>query len=151
MITVSSTNPINGYYLLQAMTDLGLEHDGYNTSPFGCDIILYDTAPQADIDISQALLDNYNTLGVSASATIVIEGGLDPDITCSDVQILNDTDIGYVVLLGRQVYAAGSDSVTSGTATLTLVSAPPGDYTVFIYRLTGNYASGYVQITVNEA
>ncbi len=58
--------------------------------------------------------------------------------------------MGYIVLLDGEVYAQGSDLVTTGVLTLTLSEPVAGVYSVFVYRKSGNYASATLQIVVNE-
>jgi len=113
-------------------------------------IHLPDGATTAQQSIAQSILDNYGALPVSASATALSEGDSDPVMTCDDSSIVSDSDMGYVVLLDGDIYAEGTTSVDSGEATLTLVSPIAGVYEVFLYRRTGNYASGSIQITVSE-
>jgi len=113
-------------------------------------IHLPDSAPASEQTTAQAILDQYETLPVSASATALTEGDADPTITCDDSVIAGDTEMGYVVLLDGDLYADGTTPVNSGEASLTLVSPVAGTYDVYVYRLTGDYASGSVQLIVEE-
>jgi len=97
------------------------------------------------------ILNHFNTLQLLETRTSIREGEADPVIRCRDQAIANDKDVGYLVLLDGEVYAKGSDSVISGELSLTLSRPAAGSYSVFVYRLRGNYASASVQIVVQEA
>ncbi len=105
---------------------------------------------QANQDIANDILNNYDTLVVTADKTTMDEGDVDPVVTCNDASISGDSDVGYVVLLDGTVYASGTTPVTAGVATLNLMSPVDGVYEISMYRVTDNYASGSVTITVNE-
>ena len=97
------------------------------------------------------VLDNYGGLTVTADKTAMTEGDADPVISCNDAAISGDADVNYIVLMDGEEYASGTDTVTAGLAQLTLSSPADGVYEVYIYRNTGNYASGHITITVSEA
>jgi hypothetical protein len=103
---------------------------------------------QANQDIAQAILDNFGALVVTADKTTMIEGDAGPTISCNDALIAGDATVNYVVLLDGDDYASGTDVVTVGIADLTLASPVAGVYEIFLYRTSGNYASGSVTITV---
>ena len=105
---------------------------------------------QANQDIAQDILDNFDSLTVTASATNINEGDPDPVITCNDSAIVNDAEIGWVVIVDGDIYADGTTTVTGGTATLTLIAPSYGIYDIYLYRLVSNYSSGSITITVNE-
>lgn len=113
-------------------------------------IHLPDSASTVEQNKAQAILDNYLSLPISASATALTEGDAAPTITCDDSVIAGDTEVGYVVLLDGDLYADGTTPVNSGEASLTLVSPVAGTYDVYVYRLSGDYASGSVQLIVEE-
>ena len=96
------------------------------------------------------ILSNFDALLISANKTRMTEGEADPVISCRDDAIRDDIEMGYMVLLDGEVYAQGSDLVTSGVLTLTLSEPVAGVYSVFVYRKSGNYASATLQIVVNE-
>lgn len=97
------------------------------------------------------ILNHFNTLQLLESNTSMREGEADPVIRCRDQAIANDEDVGYLLMFDGEVYAKGSDRVISGQLSLTLSSPAAGAYSVFVYRLRGNYASASVQIVVEEA
>ena len=130
-----------------ARTILGDATAGVSTGN-GSTIHLVDESDSAQV-VANSILDNWSTLPVTADSTTIDEGA-DATITCVDVSIANDTDIGYVVLLDEELYDAGTDTVTGGTASLILSQPVNGVYKVYMYRLVDNYSSGYVIITVNE-
>lgn len=99
---------------------------------------------------AQAIFDGSGDLVVSADKTMMTEGDSDPVVTCADSAIAGDVEVGYVALFDGQPYADGQTAVSGGVATLNLIAPVAGIYDIYLYRLTGNYASGSVQITVNE-
>ena len=101
-------------------------------------------------DKANAIFNNYDRLIVNSDKTVMTEGDTDPVISCNDVLIAGDSDVGYVALLDGIEYASGTTTVTAGEATLNLVSPVDGEYEIFLYRRTGNYASGSVTIIVSE-
>jgi hypothetical protein len=112
-------------------------------------IVLNDTS-QDNQDKAQNILDNFGSLTVTASATNINEGDADPIITCDDVAIANDTEIGWVVIADGELYADGITDVTAGTSTLTLTAPTYGVYDIYLYRLVSDYSSGSITVTVNE-
>ena len=123
---------------------------GVSTEPNKSTVHLDDVASFGDQTKIQNVLDNFGNLAVIAVNALINEGGADPVVTCNDALVAGDSDIGYVVLLDGAKYASGTDAVSAGSASLTLLSPVDGEYEIFIYRTTGNYASGSVTITVNE-
>lgn len=123
---------------------------GVSTGAYGTIIHLPDNASPSDQSKLADMLANHGALTISADKTVMNEGDADPIVTCSDGAIASDPTIAYIVLLDGEIYASGTDAVTSGTAQLTLVAPLVGVYDIFIYRLRGNYASDSVRITVNE-
>lgn len=99
---------------------------------------------------AQGIFDNWDGLTVTADKTTMTEGDADPVITCADALIAGDAEVRYLVLLDGEPYAEGTDTVTAGESEMTLVDPVAGVYEVLVCRLTGNYASGSVSITVNE-
>ena len=131
-----------------ARTILGDATAGVSTGN-GSTIHLVDESDSAQV-VANSILDNWSTLSVTADNTNIDEGAGDVTITCVDVSIADDTDIGYVVLLDDELYDAGTDTVAGGSASLILSQPVNGVYKVYMYRLVDNYLSGYVIITVNE-
>ena len=128
---------------------LGMATSGISTSGRGTRIHLTNDA-QENSDKAQAIFDMFGALLISADKTTMNEGDVDPVITCADANISLDANVGYVVLLDGQLYAKGTDVVVAGVVTLGLVAPIAGVYDIFIYRTSGNYASGFIRITVNE-
>ena len=104
----------------------------------------------SDQSTAETIFNNWGSLTVTADKTVMDEGDADPVVTCNDASISSDSDVNYIVLLDGDVYASGTTTVTAGEATLNLVSPVDGVYEIFMYRTTGNYASGSVTITVSE-
>jgi len=127
---------------------LGVATSGVSTS--GGSIIHLIDESQANQDIAQAILDNYNTLTVTADKTTMVEGDADPVISCNDAAIVADASVFFVTLLDNVVYAEGTDTVTAGLAQLSLTSPVAGIYEIFMYRDNDTFASGFITITVNE-
>jgi len=119
---------------------------GVSTGPYGTILHLAENSSPADQTIANNLLDNFGGLIVSADKTTMTEGDADPIITVSS----GDAELGYVVLLDGDEYDTGDVSVIAGTATLNLVNPVAGAYQIFVFRKTGDYASGSVLIMVNE-
>lgn len=99
---------------------------------------------------AQAIFAGLGDLIVSADKTTMTEGDSDPVVTCADSKIAGDVEVGYVALLDGQPYADGQTTVSGSVATLNLIAPVAGIYDIYLYRLTGTYVSGSVQITVNE-
>ncbi len=97
------------------------------------------------------ILNHFNTLQMEKTAISMKAGEADPIIRCRDQAIAKDQDLGYLVLYDGEVLAKGSDSVDSGQLTMTLSRPAAGTYSVFVYRLRGNFASATVQIVVEAA
>lgn len=97
------------------------------------------------------LLSNFGMLRVTASATALTVGAADPAIVCRDEQIAADERLGYVILRSGEETRRGSLDVSEGDTSLFLSQPIAGLYTVFLYRLRGNFASGSVEIRVNPA
>ncbi len=111
--------------------------------------LLNDSAPNQRR--ASDILNHFNTLRMDKTRIGMREGEADPVIRCRDQAIANDKDVGYVVLFDGEVYAQGNESVNSGQLSLTLSRPAAGAYSVFVYRLRGNYASASVQIDVQAA
>lgn len=109
-----------------------------------------DTITPADQTKANAVLANYGGLTVNADKTTMTEGDADPVITV-DTGIGASEAVGYIATLDGTSYASGEVTASSGTATLNLVAPVAGVYHIYVFRKTGDYASGFVQITVSEA
>lgn len=119
---------------------------GLSTGPYGTILHLEADASPTHQAIANNLLDNYGGLMVNVDKMTMNEGDADPVITISS----SDAGLGYIVLLDGDDYDTGDVAVIAGTATLNLVSPVAGAYQIFVYRKTGDYASGSVLIRVNE-
>jgi hypothetical protein len=123
---------------------------GVSTGPYGTRVHLPDGTSQANQDKVQDAIDNWNSLVVTASVSSMDEGDSDPVVTCADASISADAEVGYLILFDGVEYADGLDTVTAGESELTLISPEAGVYDIYVWRTVGNFASGHVQITVNE-
>lgn len=150
MIDISTTQVMKATQVDAIVRAVNPNAFGVSTGGYGTHIHLPDDANSTVQQDAQNILDNYGSLSISASVTTLNEGDADPIVTCDDASISGDSDMGYVVLMDGDIYATGTASVVSGEATLNLVSPVAGEYEVFMYRLSGNYASGSVNITVSE-
>ncbi len=142
MINIESATLYNAYFMDTALKGAINSAIGVSTGGYGTILHLPDDASVVQRERAQALFDNAGGLNLVASATVLNEGDADPTISCSNV--------GYVVVLDGESYSSGTDTVTAGAVSLTLVDPVAGVYDVYIYRLLGTYAWGNVQITVNE-
>lgn len=150
MINISTSNKHNTR-LLDTLAHLANPSAvGISTGPYGTIVHMPDSANPSEQSVIQTLLNQADTLAVAAVKTVMNEGDADPVITCDDARISGDAEVNYLVLLDDEVYAEGTASVVSSEATLNLVSPVAGVYDIFLYRRTGDYASGSVRITVNE-
>lgn len=125
---------------------LGDNTAGVSVGDYSAIVLLNDT-PEL-ITTAEEILNGHASLTVEASPTELVENTGDVTITCDDALIAGDADVGYIVLLDGALYASGTDAVTDGTASLSLVDPVDGEYAVYIYRLTDMYESGFVHITV---
>mgnify|MGYP006921610335 CR=1 FL=1 len=146
MIHISRSNMYPGHVLDTMLRAVVPDAIGVSTGPYGTFLHLADDASLTHQNTAVNLLDNYGGLAVSTDKTSMNEGDVDPVITVSS----GDAELGYIVLLDGDEYDSGAVSVITGTATLNLVSPVAGAYQIFVYRKTGNYASGSVTIMVNE-
>ncbi len=151
MIDISHVTKLNPLVIDLIVREAIPETIGLSTGSYGTIVHLPDDAEAADQALASDIMEAFGNLVVTADKTTMTEGDADPIITCADASISGDADVGYVVLLDGIEYASGIDTVDAGVVTLTLASPVAGVYEVFIYRQTGNYASGSVVITVSPA
>lgn len=123
--------------------------EGISTGGYGTIVHLTDEATQSDQDNVNTIIANFDTLTL-VNQTIA-EGDPDPEIVFGDALIASDIEMGFYVTKDGTEYDNGTTPVVAGEVTLTLVSPIPGIYTVYLYRLEGNFASGIATITVTEA
>ncbi len=97
------------------------------------------------------VLNNFGALALTASAKRLTAGAADPVISCRDELIAADEQIGYLVLRGDEEIRRGVLDVAQGLCSLTLSQPTAAEYTVFLYRLRGNFASGALDIGVDSA
>ena len=95
------------------------------------------------------VLNRFGTLRLEASVTRLHAGEADPVITCHDERIGADTRLGYLVLRAGEAHMRGTLDITNGECSLTLTQPSADQYTVFLYRLQGDYASGGLEIRVD--
>jgi len=150
MINIESATLYNAYFMDTALKGAINSAIGVSTGGYGTILHLPDDASVVQRERAQALFDNAGGLNLVASATVLNEGDADPTISCNDAVLSADSNVGYVVVLDGESYSSGTDTVTAGAVSLTLVDPVAGVYDVYIYRLSGTYAWGSVQITVNE-
>lgn len=121
---------------------------GVSTGDYSTIVLLSDTSEI--VQTAETILNGHEMLSVETDVSEIDEGAGDVTITCNDVAIADDTEVGYVVLLDGEMYDSGTDVVTGNSVSLILTDPVDGVYEVYVYRLVDNYASGYVIITVNE-
>lgn len=109
-------------------------------------IHLPDDASASHQNRANKIFDNWGNLNLTASTTTMAVGDTNPTITYDT----GDSELNYVILLDGNVYASGTETVIAGTLTLELDSPEAGTYEIYVYRLSGNFASGFVSIIVSE-
>ena len=97
------------------------------------------------------VLNRFGTLRLGSSATSLRAGAADPVITCRDERIAGDAQLGYLVLRAGEERMRGTLDIVNGECSLTLTQPTAAPYTIFLYRLRGDYASGVVEIRVDSA
>lgn len=97
------------------------------------------------------VFNNFDTLQLSLSAENFIEGDPDPVIACRDRLIAADSALAYLVVLDDEVLLRDRGDVVDGQFSLALTGLSAGSYLVFVYRISGNYASGSVRFNVDKA
>lgn len=95
------------------------------------------------------VLNGIGTLRLRASPTSLTAGKADPVITCRDERIGGDARLGYLVLREDEERARGTQAIAKGECSLTLTKPIAAPYTIFFYRLRGDYASGALDIRVD--
>jgi len=96
-------------------------------------------------------LKRAGTLRLRSSATSLRAGDADPVIACRDARIGGDARLGYLALRAGEEHMRGELNVANGECSLTLTQPTAAPYTVFLYRLRGDYASGAIEIRVDGA
>jgi hypothetical protein len=96
------------------------------------------------------VLNHFGMLKLETSVTSLREGEPDPTVTCRDAQIAADAQLAYLVLRDDEETGSGRLDLTDGAFSFALRKPLPGDYTVLVYRLAGNFASATVQIRVER-
>ncbi len=109
------------------------------------------TANPPDQRRASDVLNHFGRLQLEASTLSLSQGDADPVITCADEQIAADDQLGYLTLRDGEESERGRQAITEGAASISLRQPAPGDYTVLVYRLTGNFASGILRIRVDPA
>ena len=97
------------------------------------------------------MLNHFGRLQLEASTLSLSQGDADPVITCADEQIAADDQLGYLTLRDGEESERGRQAISEGAASISLRQPAPGDYTVLVYRLAGNFASGILRIRVDPA
>ena len=129
---------------------LGQSTCGVSTGGGSSRIHLLDGNPPEQQRASD-VLKNFGSLAATATVTALTEGEADPQIGCRDALIADDDRLGYVILRDGVSSMRGKGELQNGVFSLTLRQLKAGDYTVFFYRLRGNFASGALQIRVDPA
>jgi len=133
-------------------TALGVKVVGISTGPYGLIAHLTDGANATDLALASTVLNAHNTLAVATDkATITANNSDTATITCSDEAISGDSDMDYAAWWNGALYSEGSVSVTGGAIELTLATSLVGTWLIEVRRQTGDYASGYVTVTSEEA
>jgi len=97
------------------------------------------------------VLNHFGRLELEASTLSLRQGDADPVITCADEQIAADDQLAYLTLRDGEESERGRQDVSEGAASIPLRQPAPGEYTLLVYRLAGNFASGTLRIRVDPA
>ena len=129
---------------------LGKATCGVSTGGGSSRIHLLDGNPHEQQRASD-VLNRFGSLSATATVTALTEGEADPLIACRDESIADDEQLGYLILRDGVASMRGKADLQSGVFSLTLRQPNAGDYTIFLYRLRGNFASAALQIRVDPA
>ncbi len=97
------------------------------------------------------VLNQIGALPLRSTTSRLTIGDVDPVISCRAELIAGDSALAYLVLRGDEVIKRGQVDVVDSGLAWTLSDLTAGIHDVFLYRLTGNYASGVVRIQVDPA
>ena len=97
------------------------------------------------------VLNHFGTLQLSATVSRLTAGDTDPVISIRADMIAGDSALAYLLLRDDVVINRGQVEVVDGEIALRLSDLTAGIHDVFLYRLTGNFASGTARIQVDPA
>ncbi len=97
------------------------------------------------------VLNHFGSLPLTVSASRLTAADAAPIINCRADLISRDRALAWLRLQDGVLGARGQIDVVDGQVNLTLRDLPAGIHDVFLYRLTGNYASGVGRIKVDPA
>ena len=106
---------------------------------------------EADQQRASDILNEFGALPLNTSTNRLTAGDGDPVISCGAELISQDRALAYLTLRNGEVVDQGQAALADGAVALTLSNLMAGLHDVFLYRLTGNYASGALRIRVDQA
>lgn len=97
------------------------------------------------------VLNHFGALPLTSTTERLAVGGSDPVISCRAEVISGDRALAYLILRDGDEVKRGQVDVISGGIDLTLEDLAAGIHEVFVYRMTGNFASGAARVEVSPA
>ncbi|MCY3781024.1 MAG: hypothetical protein OXG78_11990 [Chloroflexi bacterium] len=97
------------------------------------------------------VLNGFGALPLACTTSRLTVGDSDPVISCRAELISEDRALAYLVMRDGEVVERGQAALANEAVALSLNNLTAGVHDVFLYRLTGNYASGAVRIQVDPA
>ncbi len=97
------------------------------------------------------VLNHFGALPLSATPSRLTAGDTDPVVSSRADMIAGDSALAYLLMRDDAVIERGQVEVIDGGIALSLSDLRAGIHDVFLYRLTGNFASGAARIEVDTA
>ncbi len=97
------------------------------------------------------VLSQFGALPLTSSANRVTVGGADPVISCRAALIAEDSALAALILRDGEFFKREQIAVVAGEVSWRLRALTAGTHSIFLYRQTGNYASGALRIQVDPA
>jgi hypothetical protein len=126
-------------YLLAKAADLAYPGVGVSTGKYGAIIHV----PGQDIERASAIFTNWDSLLLSKNKGVLIANGVDEVVVTLATA---DTTVAWAILKDGMIVGEGTADSVGGIVSLEFSTGLAGNYQIWIFRQTGNYASGHVEI-----